>query len=161
MLVFWLFFVVAISYSAAAPSFKADRLSDINTAITNAIAAKNIPGAVLWVERLGLTYHKAFGQRSLTPTNEPMSEDTIFDAASLTKVVATTPAMLLLVERGQVKIDDPVRKHIPEFQGEGTAAITVRHLMTHTSGLRAGLPAKPEWSGYEAAIAMACQVSVV
>ena len=64
---------------AAAPAFKADRLTDMNAAITNAIAAKNIPGAVLWVERMGLTYHKAFGQRSLTPTNELMSEDTIFD----------------------------------------------------------------------------------
>lgn len=141
----------------AAPAFKADRLSDMATAITNAIAEKNIPGAVLWLERQGLTYHKAFGKRSITPTNEVMSEDTIFDVASLTKVVATTPAMLLLIERGQIKVDEPVRTYLPEFQGEGTAGITVRHLMTHTSGLRAGLPAKPEWSGYEAAIKLACQ----
>jgi uncharacterized protein YbbC (DUF1343 family)/CubicO group peptidase (beta-lactamase class C family) len=154
----WLFllFIAGPGYGAA-PSFKADRLADMTSAITNAIAAKNLPGAVLWVERQGLTYHKAYGQRSLTPAREPMSEDTIFDAASLTKVIATTPAILLLIERGQLKLDDLVRQHLPEFGGEGTATITVRHLLTHTSGLRPGLPARPPWSGYEAGIALACR----
>jgi uncharacterized protein YbbC (DUF1343 family)/CubicO group peptidase (beta-lactamase class C family) len=63
---------------------------------------------------------------------------------------------MLLLERGQLKLDDPVRTHLPDFRGEGTAAITVRHLLTHTSGLRPGLPAAPPWSGYEAGIARAC-----
>ena len=128
----------------------------MNAAITNAIAEKNTPGAVLWVERQGLTYHKAFGRRSLQPTEEPMGEDTIFDAASLTKVVATTPAVLLLIERGQIKLDATARTYLPEFQGEDTEKISIRHLLTHTSGLRPGLPAKPDWSGYEAGIALAC-----
>jgi len=140
----------------AAPSFKPARLAEMDTAITNAIAEKNLPGAVLWVERQGLTYHKAFGRRALVPSVEPMGEDTIFDAASLTKVIATTPAVMLLIERGQLKLDDTVRAHVPEFSGEGTEAITLRHLLTHMSGLRPGLPARPEWSGYEAGIARAC-----
>ena len=141
---------------SAAPSFKPARLAEMDAAITNTIGERNIPGAVLWVERQGLTYHKTFGQRALVPSAEPMSEDTIFDAASLTKVAATAPAIMLLLERGQLKLDDLVRKHLPEFRGEGTEAISIRHLLTHTSGLRPGLPARPEWSGYQAGIALAC-----
>jgi uncharacterized protein YbbC (DUF1343 family)/CubicO group peptidase (beta-lactamase class C family) len=140
----------------AAPSFKPARLAEMDSAITNTIGEKNIPGAVLWVERQGLTYHKTFGRRALVPSAEPMSEDTIFDAASLTKVVATAPAIMLLLERGELKLDDRVRAHIPEFRGDGTEDITIRHLLTHTSGLRSGIPARPEWSGYETGIALAC-----
>jgi uncharacterized protein YbbC (DUF1343 family) len=149
--------VIAAAPSQAAPAFKPARLAEMEAAITNAIAEKNLPGAVLWLERQGLTYHKYFGHRALSPAAEAMTEDTIFDAASLTKVVATAPAIVLLVERGQLKLDDTVRAHIPEFQGEGTAGITIRQLLTHTSGLRAGLPGKPEWSGYETGIALACR----
>ena len=67
-------------------------------------------------------------------------DSTFWDLASLTKVVATTPALMLLVERGKVDLDAPVARHVPEFNGAGTAAITVRHLLTHTSGLRGTLP---------------------
>ena len=140
----------------AAPAFKPARLAEMDAAITNAIAKKNIPGAVLWVERQGLTYHKTFGRRALVPSPEPMSEDTIFDAASLTKSIATAPAVMLLLERGQLKLDDAVRAHLAEFRGEGTEGVTIRHLLTHTSGLRPGLPALPEWSGYQAGLALAC-----
>ena len=150
------FGLLAARPAVAAPSFKADRLADITSAVTNAIAEKNIPGAVIWLERQGLSYHRALGDRALVPNKERMTENTIFDAASLTKVVATTPAIMLLVERGQISLDEAVKTYIPEFQGEGTGGITVRHLMTHTSGLRSGIPAKPDWSGYEAGIALAC-----
>ena len=142
--------------ASSAPSFRAARLAEMDTAITDAIAEKRAPGAVLWVERQGLIYHKAFGRRALVPTAEPMGGDTIFDAASLTKVMATAPSMMLLIERGQVRLGDTVRAHIPEFQGEGTDGITILHLLTHTSGLRPGLSAKPDWSGYDAGIALAC-----
>ncbi len=128
----------------------------MDAAITSAIAEKNIPGAVLWVERQGLSYHKAFGKRALVPAAETIGEDTLFDAASLTKVIATAPAVMLLVERGRVKLDATVRTYLPEFRGEGTEAVTVRHLLTHTSGLRPGLSATPPWNGYEAGIALAC-----
>ena len=141
----------------AAPSFHARELDAMEQAITNAVAAKELPGAVFWVERMGLSYHKALGHRSLEPAVEPMSDDTVFDIASLTKVVATAPSILLLKQRGQLGFDDPVRKHLPEFRGEGTADITLRQLLTHTSGLRPGLPSQPEWSGYSNGIHLACQ----
>jgi uncharacterized protein YbbC (DUF1343 family) len=151
-------FLLALVLSAhgAAPSFRPARLAEMDAAITNAIAEKDIPGAVLWIERQGLTYHKAYGRRALVPAAEPMGEDTIFDAASLTKVVATAPAVMLLIEHGRIKLDDLVRTHLSEFRGEGTETITIRHLLTHTSGLRPGLPANPAWSGYETGIARAC-----
>ena len=152
--------LVAFTFSkslTAAPSFKPARLAEMDAAIMNAIAEKNIPGGVLWVERQGLTYHKAFGKRALVPAAENITEDTIFDAASLTKVISTAPAVMLLVERGQVKLEAPVRTYIPEFRGDGTEGITVRHLLTHTSGLKPGLSATPPWLGYDVGIARACQ----
>jgi uncharacterized protein YbbC (DUF1343 family)/CubicO group peptidase (beta-lactamase class C family) len=85
-----------------------------------------------------------------------MTEDTVFDAASLTKVLATTPAMMLLIERGKVKLDERVQVYIPEFKGDGKEDITVRQLLTHISGLRPDLSLTPKWSGYDTAIQMAC-----
>ena len=85
-----------------------------------------------------------------------MTEDTIFDAASLTKVVACTPAVMLLVERGQVKLDEPVQTYIPEFKGDGKEAITVRQLMLHISGLRGDIETKTDWHGQQTAIQKAC-----
>ncbi|MDB6033719.1 MAG: hypothetical protein JWM16_4057 [Verrucomicrobiales bacterium] len=154
-------FLVVLSASSlfAQPktAFSPTKLALIDKAINEAIASNRCPGAVFWLERHGDTFHKAFGRRALLPKREEMTEDTIFDAASLTKVLATTPAIMLLVERGQLKLDDTVRSIIPEFQGEGTAEITIRHLMTHTSGLRSGIPGTPAWSGYENGIRLACQ----
>ncbi len=136
--------------------FDPAKLTEMDAAITNAIAGNRLPGGVLWLEREGRVYQKAFGHRALVPGEEPMTLDTIFDAASLTKVAATTPAIMLLIEREKVTLSDTVREHIPEFRGEGTANITIRHLMTHTSGLRPGLPLKNPWTGYEMAIQLAC-----
>jgi len=128
----------------------------MDAAIEQAIAEHDCPGVVLWVERNRAVYHKAYGRRALIPVEEPMTEDTIFDAASLTKVVATTPAVMLLVERGQLKLDERVQAYLPEFKGDGKEAITIRQLLTHTSGLPAGIGRNPPWSGYETAIRMAC-----
>ena len=88
---------------------------------------------MLWFEHRGVSYHKAYGHRTLVPETEEMTEDTLFDAASLTKVVACTPAIMLLIERGQVKLSDLVQSYIPEFTGGGKEKVTVRHLMVHTS----------------------------
>lgn len=111
---------------------------------------------MLWLERNGSTYRRAYGNRAVAPKREAMTEDTIFDAASLTKVVATTPAIMMLVERGQLRLDDAVAKHLPDFATNNKSTITIRHLLTHTSGLRPGLPRDPDWSGYDKAIALAC-----
>src|SRR5688572_15331977 len=149
-------FAGMLFFTAQTFAFNQPKLQDAEGAIQEAIADKRLPGGVLWLERNGEIHRKAYGKRALVPAEEPMTEDTIFDAASLTKVAATTPAILLLIERGQLKLEDKVRTHIPEFKGEGTEGITIRHLLTHTSGLRPGLPATPAWSGYEAGIGLAC-----
>jgi uncharacterized protein YbbC (DUF1343 family)/CubicO group peptidase (beta-lactamase class C family) len=141
---------------AAAAVFHAEKLAEMDAAILQAIADKKCPGGVLWLERQGTVYCKAYGRRAVVPAEEPMTEDTIFDVASLTKAVATTPAIMLLVERGQVSLDAPVCAYLPEFKGDGKEAITVKHLLTHTSGLRPGLDHQPAWSGYDTAIKLAC-----
>lgn len=136
--------------------FLVDRLPRLDAAITNAIAAGSLPGGVLWVERSGVAYHKAFGWRSVEPGREPMSEDTIFDAASLTKVIATTSAIMKLYEQGRVSLDSPVARYIPEFGTLGKEGITLQQLMTHTSGLRPDVSLKEPWTGYVKAIGLAC-----
>ncbi|MCW5550721.1 MAG: DUF1343 domain-containing protein [Verrucomicrobiae bacterium] len=146
----------SISARDLASTFLPEKLAEMDAAISQAIAESRTPGGVLWLEREGVTYYKAFGRRALVPAIEAMTEDTIFDAASLTKVVACTPAIMLLVERGAVKLDEPVQTYIPEFKDNGKEAITIRHLMTHTSGLRPGISSADNWSGQAAAITKAC-----
>ena len=99
-------------------AFYPEKLAAMDEAVAAAIAEKKCPGGVLWVEHGDQVYHKAYGQRAVEPAPERITEDTIYDAASLTKVVACTPAMMLLIERGQVALDAPARTYLPEFQGE-------------------------------------------
>jgi uncharacterized protein YbbC (DUF1343 family)/CubicO group peptidase (beta-lactamase class C family) len=139
------------------PPLRPEKLAEIETAINDAITQGRAPGAVLWLEHNGAIFHKAFGNRALVPSAETMTENTIFDIASLTKVVAATPSIMLLVERGKIKLDEPVRTHIPEFKGSGKEKITIRQLLTHTSGLRPGIETKSDWRGAAAAIQKACQ----
>lgn len=138
-----------------APVFSSAKLTAIDHSITNAIHAHKTPGGVFWLERNGQSYRRGYGNRALTPAAEPISEDTIFDAASLTKVLATTPAIMLLAERGRLNIDDPVQQHIPEFTGDRKDQVTIRHLLTHTSGLRPGISLSPKWTGYAKGIELA------
>jgi len=140
----------------AANAFHADKLAAMDSEIESAIASNHCPGGVLWLEHNGTSYHKAFGSRAIVPTREPMTEDTIFDAASLTKVVACTPAVMLLVEREQLKLDAPVKAFIPEFSGGGKELVTVRELLTHTSGLREDIETKTDWHGQLEAVKRAC-----
>ena len=135
--------------------FDTNKLAELDWAITNAIAEKRLPGAVLWVERNGAVYHRAYGQRAVVPRPEAMTEDTIFDLASLTKVVATAPCIMRLIERNLVRLDARVQEYIPEFQRNGKDEITIRQLLTHTSGLRSGLGRRVD--GPTSAIAFACQ----
>jgi len=151
----WLLSVVVASAQTVPAGFKPEKLAEMDAAITSAIAEHKLPGGVLWLERQGQVYHKAYGHRALEPAIEPMTEDTIFDFASLTKVVATAPAMMLLIERGQVKVDEPAHSYLPEFTGAGRENITIRHLMTHTSGLPASFT-RGAPDGYEGAIRTAC-----
>jgi len=124
----------------------------LDDAITQAIHENRIPGAVLLIGHKGqVVYRKAYGRRAEIPAPEPMTVDTIFDCASLTKVVATTSALMKLFELGKLRLNDRVTDYLPEFQG-GKSAITIRNLMTHFSGLRGDLDLQPPWSGYETGI---------
>jgi CubicO group peptidase (beta-lactamase class C family) len=137
-------------------AFHSEKLAEMDAAINGAIASNRCPGGVLWLEHNGVSYHKAYGSRAIVPTREPMTEDTIFDAASLTKVMATTPAVMLLIQRGQIELDAPVKTYIPEFTGDGKEEVTVRELLTHTSGLPPDIETKSDWHGEAEAIRKAC-----
>ncbi|HLW84852.1 MAG TPA: serine hydrolase [Candidatus Sulfotelmatobacter sp.] len=132
------------------------RLATVDNIIQQAIADGNIPGAVLLVGHNGkVAYRKAYGSRALEPKREPMTLDTIFDLASLTKVIATTTALMQLVQQGKVRLNDPVAKYLPEFAQNGKDDITVRQLLTHYSGLEPDLDLKIPWEGKETAYRMA------
>ena len=160
--------LVACSTPVPDAAFDRNILRQIDARIEQAIADHKIPGGVYHLEQCGgqrpsavrtaeggcppqnsKIYEKAYGNRALVPGVEPMTIDTIFDAASITKVVATTPAIWLLIQRGKIGLDDPAQKFVPEFpRGD----VTIRHLLTHTSGLRPDLDLKDSWSGYDTAM---------
>ncbi len=132
------------------------RLADIRATLQEEIDRRVIPGAVFWVEREGQTIHGAVGRRAVIPKREAISEDTIFDLASLTKVVATTPCVMLLFEQGKIRLEATIAEYLPEFTGEGRERITVRQLLAHTSGLKPSLSVKEPWTGYDTGIELAC-----
>jgi uncharacterized protein YbbC (DUF1343 family)/CubicO group peptidase (beta-lactamase class C family) len=142
---------VKTSQSPPAPHF-----SSIDAVIEQAIGEGQIPGAVLVVGHDGLViYRKAYGWRSIEPRRERMTLNTIFDLASLTKVIATTTAVMQLVEQGKVRLSDPVAKYLPEFAANGKADITVRELLIHFSGLAPDVDLKSPWEGKTTAYRMA------
>ena len=134
------------------------QLAKIDDAVNAAIKAGDLPGAVVLVWHQGETvYEKAFGQRAVSPHSEPMTVDTIFDLASLTKVVVTTTAAMMLVEEGLIRLSDQVAHYLPGFERYNKNNITIEHLLTHLSGLRADLTLEEEFDGYEVAIARAIE----
>jgi uncharacterized protein YbbC (DUF1343 family)/CubicO group peptidase (beta-lactamase class C family) len=142
--------------AVATSSSTAVRLGAVDSIIQSAVAAGNIPGAVLIVGHNGaVIYRKAYGSRALEPRREPMTLDTVFDLASLTKVIATTTAVMQLVEQGKVRMNDPVAKYLPEFAQNGKDDITVRQLLTHYSGLEPDLDLKTPWEGKDTGYRMA------
>src|SRR6202043_3129181 len=139
-----------------------NRLAVVDSIIEQAIHDGNIPGAVLLVGHDGhVIYRKAYGARALEPRREAMTVDTIFDLASLTKVVATTTAVMQLVERGKVRLNEPVAKYLPEFAQNGKDDVAVRQLLTHHSGLPDDLDLKSSWEGHETALRMAYASTLV
>jgi uncharacterized protein YbbC (DUF1343 family)/CubicO group peptidase (beta-lactamase class C family) len=132
------------------------RLEAIESLVRTAIADKKLPGAVVLVGRGDrILYQKAIGNRALVPQVEPMTLDTVFDVASLTKVVATSTSVMLLVEQGRIRLNDRVASYIPGFERYGKGDITVRHLLTHVSGLAPDVDLSNEWIGTDAAVALA------
>src|SRR5262249_27967208 len=116
---------------------------------------REIPGAVLIVGHAGKVVHrKAFGRRAVGSNAEPMTVDTIFDLASLTKPF-TAVCVMQLLERGKVRLNDPVARYLPEFARNGKQEISIRQLLTHFSGLPEDLDLKTSWSGYAQALQLA------
>jgi len=143
------------AHAQTAPDF-----SPIDTLVQKAIATHQIPGAVVIIgNQEKIVFHKAYGNRSLEsahkPAIEPMTEDTIFDMASLTKCLATATALMQLYDQHLFSFDDPVAKYIPAFAANGKQAVTIRELATHYSGLPADLDLKTDWYGKQAAFALA------
>jgi CubicO group peptidase (beta-lactamase class C family) len=129
------------------------QLKYIDAAVQEAIDAGEVPGAVVLIARKGrIGYLKAFGQRAILPHSERMTTDTIFDMASLTKAMATTPSIMLLVENGRLRLTDRVSRYLPKFTGGGKDRITVQQLLVHYSGLRPDFDLSKAWEGREAAI---------
>lgn len=124
------------------------RLAVLDPIINDAIAQGQIPGAVVIVGHDGqAVYRKAYGNRALVPRREAMTIDTVFDCASLTKVVATTMAVMQLWEQGKFRMNDPVEKYLPEFGQNGKQDITIRQLLVHFSGLAPDMDLTKPWEG--------------
>jgi uncharacterized protein YbbC (DUF1343 family)/CubicO group peptidase (beta-lactamase class C family) len=148
-------FASSVRTQIATPAF-----APIESLVADAIARHELPGAVVLVGRGDdIVYRRAFGQRAVQPAAERMTEDTIFDLASLTKVVATTTSVMQLVEQGRIRLRDPVTQFIPEFGAHDKNRITILHLLTHTSGLAPDLPLEIEFSGADEAIRRASDLT--
>ena len=134
-------------------SIASAQLSQMDGLIEAEIAQHHLPGAVVQVGRKGrIVWHKAYGSRALEPTREAMTTDTIFDLASLTKVVATATSIMILVERGKLRLQDPVSLYIPEIKGEGRERVTIELLLTHRAGYAPDFDLRERWTGYDEAI---------
>ncbi|HEY0079971.1 MAG TPA: exo-beta-N-acetylmuramidase NamZ domain-containing protein [Pyrinomonadaceae bacterium] len=148
--------VAAQSLPLAAPAsvgLSAERLSRIDEAMRESIERREVGGAVVLVGRRGrVVWRKAYGSRAVVPAREAMTVDTIFDLASLTKVLATATSVMILVERGRLRLADPVVRYIPELAGEGRERITVEHLLTHRAGYAPDFDLRERWTGYEEAL---------
>lgn len=111
-------------------------LEQIDSVIRQALEEKRMPGCVVCVGRQGkIAWLRAYGNKQVDPEAVAMTTDTVFDLASLTKPIATATSVMLLVERGQVRLDEPVATYIPEFSQNGKDQVTVRQLLTHQGGL--------------------------
>jgi uncharacterized protein YbbC (DUF1343 family)/CubicO group peptidase (beta-lactamase class C family) len=124
------------------------KLNQIDELVNKDIADKKLPGGVVVIGRKGkIVYRKAFGNRALLPNVEKMTIDTIFDAASLTKPVATATSIMILIEQGKIRLNDTIGKFIPEIQISEAKNITILQLLTHTSGYAPDFDLRKKWTG--------------
>ena len=115
---------------------RGQRLNGVDQIVLAAIQRGEVPGAVLVVgDADGVFYRKAYGYRALKPEPIPMTADTVFDLASLTKPTATATSIMLLIQRGQLKLDDRIADHLPAFGQNGKQDVTVEQLLLHRGGL--------------------------
>ena len=129
------------------------QLARMDPVIEEGISQNRLPGAVVLVGRKGrVVWRKAYGARQVEPVRENMSVDTIFDVASLTKVVATATSIMILVESGKVRLNEPLSTYIPEIKGDARDRITIEQLLTHRAGYAPDFDLKERWSGYDEGI---------
>lgn len=141
--------LLAVALCASSACAQSD-FSSIDQIVNHAVDDHQLPGAVVVLGHGGhVVFRRAYGMRSLEPTQEPMTPDTIFDMASLTKPLATAVAVMQLYEQGRIGLNDPVAKYLPEFGANGKQDITIRHLLTHYSGLPPDLTLDEPWQGKE------------
>ena len=152
-LLFTFCIVPAQGLPVAAPQsvgMNAAKLDQIDALVNADIAAKKLPGAVVLVGHKGkIVFRKAYGNRSLVPNVEKMTVDTIFDVASLTKPVATTTSIMILVEQGKLRLNDTVGKFFPQIEDEQAKRVTIQQLLTHTSGYAPDFDLREKWAGRE------------
>ena len=157
----WLLALALLTGCAHPPGLAPAPLAQADEAVERFIAQRQLPGAALWIERVGHgSHHRAYGQRAVDPAFEPLDDATIFDAASLTKPIVTATLVQLLRERGQLDMEAPLQRYLPDCGGADKAGITLRQLLTHTSGLPAGLPRNGagDWAGLADAQRIACDL---
>jgi uncharacterized protein YbbC (DUF1343 family)/CubicO group peptidase (beta-lactamase class C family) len=122
----------------------------------------NMPGCVVLVgRRAGIVFEKAYGNRSLEPKKERMTLDTLFDMASLTKPVATATSVMILVERGQLRLDDKVSEFFPEFAANEKGDMTIEQLLVHSSGLIPDNPLDDYDDGWKSAKPKICDLKLL
>lgn len=144
----------ALGIGAVPPALTEAQLAPIAGIAEEAIRSGKTPGAVVLIGNQGkVVYRRAFGNRAVKPEERPMTVDTIFDLGSLTKVIATTPAVMQLLEKGKLRLEDRVSEYWPEFKANGKESITIRQLLTHYSGLRPDLDVS-KWLGYPVVLRM-------
>jgi uncharacterized protein YbbC (DUF1343 family)/CubicO group peptidase (beta-lactamase class C family) len=151
---FWLFFsfaLLATGCRASSPGAKAPAFEPVDRLLEEFRERRAFPGGVLAVgDRRNVIHLRPFGRLTWDGDAPPVTADTLYDLASLTKVVATTTMAMILVDEGRLDLDQPVQELLPGFQGPGKKAVTVRHLLTHSSGLPAIVPLYKEVQGREA-----------
>jgi len=145
---FWLASLLILFPFVAIPAPAQTSLDSIDSIVNRAVGDQLFPGAVVVIGHDGkVVFRRAYGMRSLEPTREPMTADTIFDMASLTKPTMTALAVMQLCEAGKLNVNEPVSKYLPEFGVNGKQFITIRQLLTHYSGLPPDLDLKEQWEG--------------
>ena len=154
-----IFFSFAYSQGlpVAAPQtvgMNAAKLNQIDALVEADIKDKKLPGAVVLVGHKGkIVFRKAYGNRSLVPTVEKMTVDTIFDLASLTKPIATATSIMILVEQGKLRLNDTIGKFISEIDDEQVKKVTIQQLLTHTSGIAPDFDLREKWTGRDGMLA--------
>jgi uncharacterized protein YbbC (DUF1343 family)/CubicO group peptidase (beta-lactamase class C family) len=150
---------------AAAPEtlgISAARLGRIDGVGREALERGDLPGAVVLIAHRGhVVLRKAYGARSLEPDNTLMGPDTVFDLASLTKPIATATAIMLLLEEGKLRLEDPVAQYLPPFTGDSRDKITIEQLLLHVSGLIADNPVADYADGRQKALERICRLKPI